>query len=520
MNQQQEQLPTAQSSLEERGTGSAPPSSRPERGQQPPEVLAPPAETTATQAHFTEAHLAEAHSTQASTAEALATRSHPIETHSAETSSKGAVVAIIGFGAAGVNALIALRTAGYRGIVRVFSNTRTLPYSPILTSYYAGGEKTYEECFPWSAEELEALGAEVMSDCQDIRLDPKTHTISAKGGVFEYTKCIIATGATPTCWGFENTNGYRPLVLRTMDDAERLRAAITRPGCGRVLVSGASMVALKTLEACLDHGLETTLVGMNPHVLDFNALPEAAVRFEKGLQDKGVQLRLGQTIKTLETIEDKTHPLGRRLEATFSTGKTDVFDEVAVAHGMKCNLDFLANGSLETDQALIVDEFMRTSDPDVYAAGDVAQALELISGEKRIVGTWKNAAAQGACAGRVIAAELADAEIPAEAMYRGSIPSNTITVKGTLFISAGTMEVTPKRRVEVRESNEMTVVLVFEETTSSEKEAVGKDVPDSNEAVGDGRRLVGFNIVCDEDEAGSEAYDVGAMLTLRIERDA
>ena len=65
-----------------------------------------------------------------------------------------APVAIIGYGTAGVNAIIALRNAGYAGPVRVFSDIDTLPYSPILTSYYAGGEKTYEECFPWSATEL------------------------------------------------------------------------------------------------------------------------------------------------------------------------------------------------------------------------------------------------------------------------------------------------------------------------------------------------------------------------------
>ncbi|MBQ3328351.1 MAG: FAD-dependent oxidoreductase [Eggerthellaceae bacterium] len=405
-------------------------------------------------------------------------------------------VAIIGYGTAGVNAAIALRNAGYDGTVRVFSNTSILPYSPILTSYYAGGEKAYDECFPWSADELGELQLEVLENCPVTHLDPQAHVVSTPRGDFPYEKCVIATGATPTTRGFPEVEGdpdYAPIVLRSMDDAERLKAAIEAPSCKRFLVSGASMVALKTLEACLNHGLECTLVGVNPHVLDFNALPEAAERFEKGLREKGVELRLGQKIEAVKRVDGG-------LQVTFSSGESDTFDEVSVAHGMRCNLDFLDEGALEIDRALVVDEFMRTSDPDVYAAGDVAQATELISGEKRIVGIWKNAALQGACAGAAIAAELASAQPdPAQALA-GSIPSNTIAVNGTLFISAGTMELTPERFVEVREGDGMTVVYIFE--------ATGEDA----------RRLVGFNLVSDVDEPGGRAYDVGAMLTLRIER--
>ena len=406
------------------------------------------------------------------------------------------IVAIIGYGTAGVNAAIALRTSGYAGVIRVFSDIDTLPYSPILTSYYAGGEKTYEECFPWSAEELAELNLDVVQGAPVTSLDPDAHVIGTDSGEFPYTKCIIATGATPMCWGFPGVEGdedYRPLVLRSMDDAARLKAAIENPSCNRMLVSGASMVALKTLEACLNGGIECTLVGMNPHVLDFNALPEAAERFEKGLIAKGVQLRLGQTIAHVTRTADN------RLEVTFSNGDTDVFDEISVAHGMKSNLDFVKDGSLEIDRALVVDEFMRTSNPDVYAAGDVAQATELISGQKRIVGIWKNAALQGACAGHAIAAELSGEQPDPADAFSGSISSNTIAVNGTLFISAGTMEVGENRWTETREADDMTVVYIYEK-------------------LGEGaQRLVGFNIACDEDVAGSVAYDTGAMLTMKIE---
>ena len=458
-------------------------------------------------------------------------------------------VAIIGYGTAGVNAAIALRNAGFESDVHVFSDTETPPYSPILTSYFAGGEKTYEQFFPWSAEELACLRLTVHEKCPVTELDPAAHLIRTPHGSFVYRKCLIASGASPATFGFPATEGYEPLVLRTLDDGLRLKEALERPACTRVLVSGASMVAAKALEACLNRGVKATLVGMNPHVLDYNALPETAMRFERGLREKGVELRLGQTIADVRRRgcaagadaadagavgadaeagsagdASDTQP-SRVLEVTFSNGDVDTFDEIIVAHGVRSNLSFVANDALEIDRALLVDEFMRTSDPDVYAAGDVAQALELVSGQRRVVGIWKTAAVQGACAGAAMAAELAGCAPDPSCAYKGAIPANTIAVNGTLFISAGTVEMNPARRVEIRETEDMTVAYVFERagTSAGASEGANADASTSasqhasSEQPACPERLVGFNITCDHDKAGSVAYDTGAMLTLRIE---
>ena len=142
---------------------------------------------------------------------------------------------------------------------------------------------------------------------------------------------------------------------------------------------------------------------------------------------------------------------------------------------------------------------MRTSASDVYAAGDAAQALDLVSSEKRVLGIWKTAALQGQCAGRAIAAELAGGEPEATDAYPGAIMTNTIAVNGTLFISAGASQAAEGQRVEVRETEDMTVACIYEPES------------DGNE------RLIGFNVASDTDEPGGAAYDTGAMLSLRIE---
>lgn len=416
------------------------------------------------------------------------------------------VVAIIGWGTAGVNAAIALRAAGFAGTIRAFSDTDIPPYSPILTSYYAGGEKTYDECFPWSAEELAELDVEVVPGSRVALLDPGAHRIVTETGrESSYDKCVVCVGAHPMTVGFPAECGYEPLVLRTMDDAERMKAAFEDPACGRVLVSGASMIALKCVEAALNRGLDVSLVGMNDHVLDFSALPAAAERFERGLAAKGVTMRFGQTIAQVEVLEGagtagEGEGAARELRVTYSGGDVETYDQIVVAHGVRSDFGFIQDGSIEIDRAIVVDDFMRTSAPDVFAAGDAAQALELVSGEKRVLGIWKTAALQGQCAGRAIAAELAGRAPEASEAYPGHIMTNTIAVNGTLFISAGVSQAGEGQRVDVRESDDMTVACIY------------GTAPDG------GERLIGFNVASDVDEPGGVAYDTGAMLSLRIEK--
>ena len=344
-----------------------------------------------------------------------------------------------------------------------------------------------------------------MPDGRVALLDPGAHRIVTEAGQEgSYDKCVVCVGARPMTVGFPAECGYEPLVLRTMDDAERMKAAFEDPTCGRVLVSGASMIALKCVEAALNRGLDVSLVGMNDHVLDFSALPAAAERFERGLAAKGVTMRFGQTIAQVEVLEGagtagEGEGAARKLRVTYSGGDVETYDQIVVAHGVRSDFGFIQDGSIEIDRAIVVDDFMRTSAPDVFAAGDAAQALELVSGEKRVLGIWKTAALQGQCAGRAIAAELAGRAPEASEAYPGHIMTNTIAVNGTLFISAGVSQAGEGQRVDVRESDDMTVACIY------------GTAPDG------GERLIGFNVASDVDEPGGVAYDTGAMLSLRIE---
>lgn len=121
-----------------------------------------------------------------------------------------APVSIIGFGAAGFNTAIALRTSGYTGPIRVFSNIDTLPYSPILTSYYAAGELGYEECFPWSQAEIDELDLDIVHEGPVTKLDTKKHLIHTAQGDYPYSKCVIASAPSPLPSAFRVTADTNP----------------------------------------------------------------------------------------------------------------------------------------------------------------------------------------------------------------------------------------------------------------------------------------------------------------------
>ena len=376
-------------------------------------------------------------------------------------------VIVLGFGTAAISSIVEMRAAGYAGTIAVITDDGPELYSPVLTSYYVGGRIERDACFPWADIDPTSVVDELITNASVSSLNVAHHEITlADDRRYKYAKLLIATGAHPVAPGFPQVEGYKPLMLRTIRDADQLRLALMAESCQDVLVSGTSMVGLKVLEACLDRGKSITLLGRSPHILRGSAHEFVAKRFESKLVERGVKLRLSQTVKHVAAACDT-----QGCHAMFDNGEEERFDEVILAQGVAPNLDFVRQGTLDIAQGVIVDEYMRTSAPDVFAAGDVAQALDLLSGEKRVIGLWQNAVQQGRCAGRAIVDELAGRK-PTRA-FPGSIPANVIHVHNILFASAGTIAEAPNRKIEIEESRGTVRVMAYERC--------------------DDERLVGFN---------------------------
>ncbi|MGN0038825.1 MAG: FAD-dependent oxidoreductase [Coriobacteriales bacterium] len=404
---------------------------------------------------------------------------------------------LLGFGTAALNAAVALRAEGFDVRIAVVSNTSGAPYSPVLSSYCAGGVKSEQECHPFSEQQLAGLRLELVEGDPVALLDVETRcAVTASGRRLAYDACLVATGSSPATGGFPTCEGFEPKVLRTPEHALALGQSLQQAARDErgVLVSGSSMVALKALEACLERGAMPTLLARSEHILKKSACTEVAALFEQALEAQGVQLMLGR-----RAVEARALAQGG-VAVTFDDGSEREFADVLLAHGMRPNLGFIAPGSLACEQGLVVDEHLRCSVPGVYAAGDVAQALNLCTGSSQTAGTWTEACAQGRAAGSAMAAFLAGREPSPASAYPGFIPGNTVYVHGATLASGGVQaegEGTRRERIDFEHG---CAVCTYRRE-------------------GDRERLQGFNVFSSKGKPGGVVYEYGAMYARRLEEE-
>lgn len=349
-------------------------------------------------------------------------------------------VVILGFGPAAASAVEALRSQGCDANVDIITAGPASCESPVLTSYNAAGIVTREQGSIY-APVLDDANARIFPNEEIAFIDTEGQTVKAVSGrEWSYSVCLIATGASPVLSGESPLFGCNPLTLRTFEDAGCLSAVLAARPHADVLISGTSMVALKAAEACVRRDGRPTVLGRSSHILKGSAHPRAASRMETMLEEQGIELLLGETAEKACVLEDGS------VTVSFShQEKPRVFDAVLVAHGMSPNVGFVENTNMHVDRGIVVDAFMRTSAPHVYAAGDVATVPCLLGGSK-VAGLWLAARQQGKVAGVNMAKELcgegraciSDASaFVGGTEYHGFLPANTIEVGDALFAAAG-----------------------------------------------------------------------------------
>ncbi|MFC9327064.1 NAD(P)/FAD-dependent oxidoreductase [Kitasatospora sp. NPDC057015] len=303
---------------------------------------------------------------------------------------------IVGASLAGAKAAEALREAGHDGPVVLLGEEHERPYErpPLSKGYLLGSterEKIYVHPPQWYADHdvTLRLGTAVTA------VDPDSHTVTlADDGRIGYAKLLLATGSSPR--RLPVPGGELPGVhyLRRVEDSERLKQAL-RPGA-RIAVIGAGWIGLETAAAARAAGAEVT-------VLESAELPllrvlgrEVAEVFAGLHRDHGVDLRFGVQVESLTG-----GPAGVT-GVLLGDGGTVAADAVIVGIGITPNTALAEAAGLEIDNGVRTDERLRTSDPDIHAAGDVANAFHPLLGRHLRVEHWANALNQPQTAARAM----------------------------------------------------------------------------------------------------------------------
>ncbi|MFF4380846.1 NAD(P)/FAD-dependent oxidoreductase [Kitasatospora sp. NPDC001547] len=305
-------------------------------------------------------------------------------------------IVVVGASLGGAKAAEALREAGYRGGIVLIGEEHERPYErPPLSKGYLQGKTSREKIYvhppQWYAEHdvTLRLGTAVAA------IDPAGHTVTlADDGQVEYAKLLLTTGSVPRRLPVPGADQDGVLYLRRVEDSDRIRAAL-RPGA-RIAVIGAGWIGLEVAAAAREAGAEVT-------VLEALELPllrvlgrEVAQVFADLHREHGVDLRLG--VKVAELTGGSGTVSGVRL----ADGTTVAADAVVVGIGIAPATGLAEAAGLEVDDGVKTDQHLRTSDPDVYAAGDVANAFHPLFGTHVRVEHWANALNQPQTAARAL----------------------------------------------------------------------------------------------------------------------
>ncbi len=307
-------------------------------------------------------------------------------------------IAIVGFGQAGYCAVKAMRYAGYDGEIHVFEKDLCGPANPMLTTYFAGGRlMNRDDMYPYGKTEeiVTSLTITFRGGCCVERLFPATNELLLSNGEKErFDKILIATGAKAIYPRLKGVPGEHAFVMRTVEDAQRIKDYLAAKKIKSALVIGASMVGIKVAELLWNKGIPTTVADAAEHLFPLAALENVAGEIERRVSNRGISF-LGKS------IADEITPDG----VLFSNGRHVRADLICFCIGTRSNIELVANTdildgvSVKTNRGIVVDNYMQTNCQGIYAAGDCCEGTNLQTGETMIIGLWANACSQGETAG-------------------------------------------------------------------------------------------------------------------------
>ncbi|MFK0005644.1 NAD(P)/FAD-dependent oxidoreductase [Paenarthrobacter sp. NPDC090520] len=302
---------------------------------------------------------------------------------------------IVGGGLAGATAAKTLRTEGFEGPVTLVAAEGRIPYlrPPLSKEFLLGkAEDDAVDVTPgdWYADN----GVELLMDHPAAALDAAGHTVTLMDGKdIEYATLLLATGAQPRHIQLPGNELEGVMTFRTYQDSVRLRSLL-QGGGQRVVMVGSGWIGMELAAAARSYGNEVSLLGLEDVPLSAAIGAHLGARFQKVHEDHGVVFHLPASAASIEGQD------GRVLSVRTNTGISLPADIVVIAVGVVPDTALAEAGGLELRNGILVDASLRSSAPDVFAAGDVANSLHPFTGEHHRSEHWANALNGGKVAAR------------------------------------------------------------------------------------------------------------------------
>lgn len=332
---------------------------------------------------------------------------------------------IIGNGIASIGAIEGIRKVDTENEILIIGAEDSPAYGRPLISYLLAGKITPDRLALRPQEFYDKAKVSLKLGTTVTGIDTAAKTVTTDSGEsVEYENLLVATGGVPFTPPIPGSDGPDVYNFTNLDHAQTL---ISKAGeIKRAVVIGGGLIGLKAGESLFDRGVDVTILELSERILSLAFDENAASLAGSRLEEVGLNVRCGVSAKEIQRDKE-----GNLKGVHLTDGDFLQCDVVVIAIGVVPNYNLAKDSGIEVDRGIKVDDHMRTSADGVFAAGDVAQAKDLLFGDDRVIPIWTNAYNQGVCAGK----NMTGTDIE----FSGSLAMNSISFYGLPTISVGTV---------------------------------------------------------------------------------
>jgi NAD(P)H-nitrite reductase len=333
---------------------------------------------------------------------------------------------IVGNGPAGISAIEGIRKYDPDGQIVIIASEGKLPYNRILVPEYMVGEVEESELFIRDSDFYEKYKAEVVVGQQAVAMNVEEQSITLEDidqrkHELKYDRLLLATGSRNILPSWIDTNIQGVYTLWDKADSLKIADHLKQTGIQQAVIIGAGLVGLQAARAFKSYGLDVTLIEKSSRIMPVQLDEVASEMLCQAAEKLGIKIYLNTEVNSLRAPEHKI----KAVETAEAILPADI---VLIAIGVKPNIDWV-NAAIARELGILVDDNLQTDIQGIYAAGDIAQAWDPLSGKSVLKAIWLNAIRQGKIAGANMAG--------AREKYTGVSSMNSIELFGFSLIALG-----------------------------------------------------------------------------------
>ena len=332
-------------------------------------------------------------------------------------------VVIIGGGAAGASCAARLRRLNEDIKIVIVEKTDEISIANCGLPYYISDViNSREKILVSTPEKFKSwFNIDVKLNSEVVKIDRENKIVILNNNeTLEYDKLVLAMGANPIIPKFDGIALSKTFVVRSLADADRIKNYIKTHDSKKAVVMGGGFIGLEMAENLVELGLNVSLVELSNQILA-PIDEEVAAIAQNEMRDNGVELILSDGVKNFE-----------QSSVMLNSGKKVSFDLVIMAIGVRPEISVAQMAGLETNRGILVNDYMQTSDPDIFAAGDSVEVKDFVTGDSTLIPLAGPANRQG----RIIADNIAGLQ----STYKKSQGSSVLKIFALTVASVGNNE--------------------------------------------------------------------------------